>query len=282
MLVDAQIHLWAADSPDRPWPPDARHTAHRATPPEVEETLAVLDAAGVGRAVLVPPSWEGDRNDVALSAAARHPDRFAVMGRIPFHEPTVTRDLPKWRQQPGMLGVRLTLHREPWQSMFRAGGFPWFWSAAEKAALPVMVYPPGGLDPLAIVARRHPDLRLIVDHLALPVGAIGADAWGDLDDLLALSKFPNVAVKATALPCNSGEAFPFTDLHEPMRRVFDAFGPARMFWGSDWTRLPCPYQDNVRFFTDALDFLSGDDLRQVMGQSLLEWVGWPATAPAHP
>ena len=45
--------------------------------------LKEMDAAGVARVVIVPPSWEGDRNDLALEAARLHPDRFAVMGRPP-------------------------------------------------------------------------------------------------------------------------------------------------------------------------------------------------------
>ena len=32
-----------------------------------------MDLAGVRRMVLVPPSWEGDRNDLALAAAQHIP-----------------------------------------------------------------------------------------------------------------------------------------------------------------------------------------------------------------
>jgi L-fuconolactonase len=59
-----------------------------------------MDAAGVARVVIVPPSWEGDRNDLALAAARLHPDRFAVMGR-PSAEP---RPLDGWRDQPACSG----------------------------------------------------------------------------------------------------------------------------------------------------------------------------------
>ncbi|GIT39658.1 MAG: hypothetical protein Ct9H300mP8_08540 [Gammaproteobacteria bacterium] len=48
-----------------------------------EEAITRMDEAGVDAAILVPPSWEGDRNDVCLDAALRFPDRFAVMGRFP-------------------------------------------------------------------------------------------------------------------------------------------------------------------------------------------------------
>jgi len=41
----------------------------------------------VSRVVIVPPSWEGDRNDLGLAAARRHPKRFAVMGRLAIERP---------------------------------------------------------------------------------------------------------------------------------------------------------------------------------------------------
>jgi predicted TIM-barrel fold metal-dependent hydrolase len=283
MIVDAQAHIWDAHSPARPWPPAGTHTAHRLEPVGVAETLRVLDGAGVRRAVLVPPSWEGDRNDLALDAAARYPHRFAVMGRFPLSDPSAHARLRAWRDQPNMLGVRVTLHRDPWRAAFRRDELDWFWAAASDAGLPVMVYAPGLSDRLAVVARRYPQLRLIVDHLALPVGLTGPEAFGGLPELLSLARFPHVAAKASALPCHSRREFPFTDIHWPLRQVFEEFGPSRLFWGSDWTRLPCSYRENMALFTDELPFLSGADVRAVMGEALLDWLDWPvpeiATGP---
>jgi L-fuconolactonase len=93
-IVDAQVHIWGADTPERPWP-QGRSRPHRPQPFTAEDLLREMDAAGVARAVLVPPSWEGDRNDLALAAAAAYPDRFAVMGRPPL----LPEPLTKWRLQ---------------------------------------------------------------------------------------------------------------------------------------------------------------------------------------
>ena len=57
-----------------------RRQPHRPVRRGKDELLREMDAAGVTGAVIVPPSWEGERNDLAPAAAAR-PDRFAVMGR---------------------------------------------------------------------------------------------------------------------------------------------------------------------------------------------------------
>ncbi|MBY8850706.1 amidohydrolase [Saccharothrix sp. MB29] len=56
-----------------------------------------------------------------------------------------------------------------------------------------------------------------------------------------------------------------------------AFGPDRVFWGSDWTRLPCPYADNLRFFAEALPSPTEGELALVLGDALITWLGWPAS-----
>src|SRR5581483_1398667 len=99
-------------------------------------------------------------------AVRRHPDRFAIMGRIPVQNPESAKLLPKWKEQPGMLGVRLTFMREQ-AALLTSGSADWFWPAAEKAGIPVMVFPPGNAPKFATIAERHPGLTLIIDHMSL-------------------------------------------------------------------------------------------------------------------
>jgi len=87
LIVDAQVHLWGADTPARPWPPGEAHRAQKPYPVTKDMALDGMKEAGVDRVVIVPPSWEGDRNDLALEAARLHPDRFAVMGRLAIEKP---------------------------------------------------------------------------------------------------------------------------------------------------------------------------------------------------
>ncbi|MGH7262612.1 MAG: amidohydrolase family protein [Candidatus Rokuibacteriota bacterium] len=275
MIVDSQVHIWGANTPDRPWPAGRENQAQRPVPLGAEELLGAMDEAGVDRVVIVPPSWEGDRNDLALQAARKYPKRFAVMGRFPVEVPAEAGRLTIWRQQPGMLGVRLTLHRAPWREWFGDGGVDWFWPAAERAGVPVMAYVPGLVKRLDTVAARHPGLRLIVDHLALPMGKRDADAFASLDEVLALARYPNVSVKVSALPCYTSEAYPFPGLHRHIRRVYDAFGPRRMLWGTDYSRLPCPYRQALALFTEALQFLSAEDKEWIMGRAAADSLGWP-------
>ena len=65
LIVDSQVHVWPPDRPDRPLLRDGRENS----PHRYETLLADMDRAGVDRAILVPPSIEGDRNDYARGGA---------------------------------------------------------------------------------------------------------------------------------------------------------------------------------------------------------------------
>src|SRR5437588_5761806 len=119
--------MWGADTKDRPWPPGRAHQAQKPYPVTKELVLAGMKEAGVARVVIVPPSWEGDRNDLALEAARLHPDRFAVMGRPPA-EPG---SLGDWREQQGMLGSRITSNTAEARAWF-ADPDAWVWNEAER------------------------------------------------------------------------------------------------------------------------------------------------------
>jgi predicted TIM-barrel fold metal-dependent hydrolase len=272
-IVDAQVHVWGANTPERPWP--ARAHAHRDPPWSAEEVLREMDRAGVAGAIIVPPSWEGDRNDLGIAAARAHPKRFAVMGRFDPDVPGAREALPRWREQPGMLGLRFSFHTPLLRQPFLDGRFDWVWGEAERFGLPIMVLLHHAyLDRLVPVMQAHPRLRLVIDHLGLVNGEKDAHAFRGLDELLALARFPNVAAKASALPSYTDSGFPYTALHPYVRRVHEAFGARRMFWGTDLSRLPCAYREAIAMFTEHMPWLPKPDLEWIMGRGVREWLDW--------
>src|SRR5689334_1116401 len=98
LIADSQVHIWAASTPERPWPKSI--TPHRPVPFSAEDLSREMEAAGVHRAIIVPPTWEGLRNDVGLAAAQRYPDRFAVMGRLDVSAPGARAQIANWLKQP--------------------------------------------------------------------------------------------------------------------------------------------------------------------------------------
>jgi predicted TIM-barrel fold metal-dependent hydrolase len=124
------------------------------------------------------------------------------------------------------------------------------------------------------IAERYPKLRLILDHCGLNRHGQDAEAFIHLDEMLALAKLPNVAVKMTGAPHYSTQPYPFRNIQDGLHRIFDAYGPDRVFWGTDITRMPCTYRQCVTFFTEELPWLKGQELEKVMGRALTQWIGW--------
>jgi L-fuconolactonase len=154
LIVDAQVHLWGADTPGRPWPPGEAHRAHKPYPVTKDMALDGMKEAGVDRVVIVPPSWEGDRNDLALEAARLHPDRFAVMGRLAIEKPESRGLVDGWKRQPGMLGMRFTFSTERQRPWLTDGTADWLWAAAERAGIPVMMSVAGSFAAVDRIASR--------------------------------------------------------------------------------------------------------------------------------
>ena len=251
--------------------------AHLPVPLDHQTLLQLMDQAGVDRAILVPPSLDGDRNDLCLAAAQRHPDRFAVMGRLLIDKPYAPARLEEMKHESGLLGVRLTFHRDNDRPLLTNGGADWFWPAAERLQIPVMVHAPERLSEIGAIAARHKGLTLIIDHMGFARETMDERADEGADPILALARYPNVLVKVSALPCYSSQPYPFRNLHGPLRRVIQGFGAKRCFWGSDFSRLPksCTYSQAVTMFTETLDFLSPPDLEWIMGKAIVHRLGWP-------
>src|SRR6266700_2946195 len=268
-LDDAQVHIWSGGKPGNP---NHRQVASFTK----DELLKEMAEAGVDAAIIHPPtSWDPNANELAVEAARQHPDRFAILGNFPLDRPESRALVDGWKKRPGMVGLRFTFlqpHMKTWPT---DGTIDWLWPAAERAGLPIALMAANFLPKVGEVAQRHPHLKLILDHLGRPRGdTSSSERWANLADVVALAKYPNVAMKATGAPSYSDQPYPFRDIHDNLHRLYDAFGPARWFWGTDITRMPCPWRQCVTLFTEELPWLKGRDLELVMGRAVCDWLGW--------
>lgn len=270
-IIDAQVHIWSQTV----IPPGG---GHRQVPSlSAEELLVEMDEAGVDGGLIHPPaSWDPTSNALAIEAAKKYPERFAIMGQFPPENPDNVALIPGWLEQPGMLGLRWALLYGRQPRLIVDGGLDWIWPAAEAAGVPVSLQAGVFLKKFREIAERHPRLKLMIDHCGLKVLTKDADATEHLDELLAIASLPNVAVKATGAPAYSSQPYPYKNLHEPLHRIYDAFGPDRFFWGTDITRMPCTWRQCITFFTEELPWLAGHpaELEKVMGRGVARWLGW--------
>lgn len=273
-IVDTHAHYWEAESPERPYDPDGLRIGD---PVEVDPMLAEMDRAGVDKLIQVTPSLMGWDNRYALEGAARHPDRIRVFGRFDPTKPDVAGRLTGWLDQPYMIGIRFTLFpaQIPWLT---DGTLDPFWVAAERLDIPVAVYAGDRAPLLGDVARRHPGLRLLVDHLTLHYSPNRAsrvfDRW---PEVLALAAVPNVYLKVSYLPEATSEAYPFPRAQDYLRQIYETFGPDRMLWGSNFppSLRVASYRESVDFVRDGCAFLPRADREKILGGTAIKVLRLP-------
>ena len=268
-IVDAQIHLWATGLPS--------NKAHiQETSFTAKQAITLMDEAGVHAAVIHPPSWDPKSHELALAAVNDYPNRFAIMGTLPLNRAISEKEIPSWKNNV-VLGLRYTLLEEPHRSWIADGSLDWLWKIAEEEKIPISMLVTDSLVELQNIAERHPELRLTIDHLGGRGGNTTLkdnDAMEHIPNLLKLAKYPNVAVKATGAPGYSGETYPYPIMQGYLEQIYDAFGPHRIFWGTDITKMPCSWKDCIRMFTEEARWLDENDRALVMGDAICAWWGW--------
>lgn len=280
LVVDAQVHVWGADTDERPWLAEGAHYAHG---PEYlpEELVRDMDTTGVDGAVLVPPGvWEGYRNDLVREAAGDRPARFAAMVNIDPTIPDAPATLGALLDDPVVIGLRLAFGAGKRREALISGELEWLWNELADRATPTAVFVPRLYDEIGEIASRHPQLPMALCHLGLDYRAVNPDVDGAVERLCGLASIPNMSVKASGLALQSLEPFPFRDLDGVVEQVIASFGPERVFWGSDHTRYEhlsptgATYDHALRFFTEHVSFPSESAKELVMGRAVAQWLGW--------
>jgi L-fuconolactonase len=271
-VVDAQIHLYA---PGEAAPESLSAVTVRPDAwPETfgaGQAIAAMDKAGVAKAVVIPPTFVGDCNDDVRAAVRFFPDRFIAFGRVPLARVRRT-GLGEWMaSEPELSGLRLTFHDRPVEAI-RDGSFDWLWRAAERLSVPVMIHAPQDYQAMAAIAMRFSGLRLAVDHLGLRENLTTEQVPDWLAAVESLTPFPNVSVKASCLVNYLPDEPPFPLAMQVIQRLVHSFGPGRVFWGSDLTRLRYSYAELVLLFRRALADVP-KAAEDVLGGGILNWLG---------
>ncbi|MGE3784252.1 MAG: amidohydrolase, partial [Alphaproteobacteria bacterium] len=234
-ILDSQVHAYERNHPGRPW------VGTLYGPAEVtgNQMTAAMDAAGVAGAILVSP-FSMYRYDAsyALEVYAAHPNRFRLIKPVDPTDPAVLDTIADWAATKGTVGIRVFLRDEA-STDPADPGINRVLAAAARHSLPVNLACRGRLDQAEQLAARNPNTRLVIDHLGLAQPhepPVPPEPFAELPKLLALAAHDNVAVKISGACTLSCEPFPYTDIWDPLGRIFDAFGFDRCMWGTDWTR----------------------------------------------
>jgi predicted TIM-barrel fold metal-dependent hydrolase len=274
-VIDSHVHVWKND-PRYPWPADLKSPPKDDALPET--LLALMQQNGVERTVIVHVIYYRWDCRYAAACIRAHPDKFMGVSRINPQSATPAVDLDHWTAA-GFHGVRLSPGAGKdgdWINDVRQ--MDAIWARAAGLKIPMCILCPISRIPDVeqVVERHNERLDVCIDHMAdSPI-----DRPDELNKLLRLARYPRVYVKLSHLWTLSKQKYPYRDTHDQVRRLYDAFGPRRLMWGTDWPAVEerCTYAQALALYRDEIKFLSDDDRRWILGETALRL--WPFTKTA--
>ena len=103
-----------------------------------------------------------------------------------------------------------------------------------------------------------------------------------LRKVLNLARYPNVYVKFTPQVGAEADIFPFPDQHAVYERIYDAFGPTRLLWGTDFPHIfrNIGYRSGLALFRRHMAFLNAEDKEWLFARTALSIWKFGAAADA--
>ena len=273
MIVDSHLHVWSGDFARYPFA-EGRGEAEPAPVELLDETMA---AAGVDRAVIVQPIHYLYDNRYVADCLRRFPGRFAAVGLIDQKAADAPEQLERLVREDGFAGLRIHLtSRVDDPAEWATSDQDRLGRKAEELGASFCVHGPAAhLSPLEPIVARFPGVPVVLDHLG-GVSAPTDDEGGRwLDYVTGLWRYANVYVKWTPQPHKSAETFPHRDTFDLYRRFFDAYGPQRVMWGTNFPGVlrSTGYGPSLELFQCHLDFLSDEDRDWLLGKTAVEVFG---------
>jgi predicted TIM-barrel fold metal-dependent hydrolase len=119
---------------------------------------------------------------------------------------------------------------------------------------------------VARLLEKLPDLTVVVDHMAdCPI-----DQPAELEKLIALKRYGNVYVKISHTWSISRQPYPWLDAQQYVKRLYDAYGPRRLMWATDWPIVEgkSTYAQALAVVRDEMKFLNAEDRRWMLSGTI--------------
>ena len=233
MNIDSHQHFWRYDAVRDAWITEAMAVLQRDFLPE--HLTAELMANGMDASVAVQADQSETETMFLLDFAKKNERIGGVVGWVDLRSPNLAERLEYFSHFPKLRGFRHIAQAEPDDrflvredfvrgvAQLRTFGFSY----------DILVYPKQLPAVIELVARL-PGQRFVIDHCAKPeIKAGNTEPWAA--QMRKIAQHTNVSCKVSGLVTEADwkhwkpdEFRPYLDV------VFDAFGPDRVMFGSDW------------------------------------------------
>jgi L-fuconolactonase len=262
-IIDPHVHVWVND-PHYPWPKETTK------PPKEDATPAMLlelmKANNVERTVLVQPITSRWDNRYIADSVRKYSPYFQGVCRVNPTDPAAPDELSRLSEQ-GFRGVRLSPSGDAAGDWINGSLMPPLWRRAESLRMPMLILAPVTRMPdIGRLIESCPDLGVSIDHMAdCPV-----EQPQELNKLLALARYPKVFVKISHTWAISKQPYPWLDAQENVKRLYAAYGPQRLMWGTDWPvhEKWTTYRRTLTVVRDDMKFLNEEDKSWILSKTV--------------
>ncbi len=268
MIIDSHCHAWAT-WPYQPPVPDPESRGR------MEQLVHEMDQNGVDQALLVCAGIEHnpDNNAYVAEARQRWPGRIHQIADIDcswsqtYHTPGAADRLRALVERFDLAGFTHYLKADDDGSWLHSDeGLAFFEVATEHNLIASISCHPHHQAAVRKVAARFPSVPFLIHHLGHPKRA----QPDGLHEVLASATVENIYVKVSGFYYGTaGEAwdFPFRDMLDTVRALYETFGARRLCWGSDYpvVRRAMTYRQALECFRTYCDFVPAADQAWVLG-----------------
>jgi len=263
-IIDPHVHVWKSD-PKYPWAKETTRPPEKDATPEM--LLELMKAHGVSKTVIIQVIYYRWDNSYLADILKRYPKDFQGVARVNPEDPAAPDHLSRLVQEQGFRGVRLSPAGSAAGDWIRGPLMPPLWKRCRDLKVPMTILAPIGRIPdVERLIDRFMDLTVVIDHMAdCPL-----DQPQELLKLTALKKYPKVFVKISHTWSLSKGPYPYLDTHVQVKRLYDAFGPRRLMWGTDWPMVEshCGYAKALAVVRDEMKFLNQEDKSWILSKTI--------------
>lgn len=284
-VVDSHQHFWDLDANEYAWLTPDFGAIHRSF--GVDDVADDAAACGVDGVVLVQAAPSYEDTDAMLAIAERWRLVVGVVGWVPLDRPAEAAGvLERYAADPRVVGVRHQVHDEPDPDWLLRDDVAQGLDLVARFGLTydVVATIPRHLEHVPELARRHPGLRLVIDHLAKPDIAGGnRQPWADL--LTEAAAHQQVSAKLSGLDTAADpHRYRARDLRPYLDHALESFGAGRLMFGSDWpiSVLAGGYRRWFEVVCELLAELSADERASVLAGSAERFYGLTPPAAVTP
>jgi L-fuconolactonase len=269
MRIDSHQHFWVRELGYYDWLTQDMGAIYKDFSPS--DLQPILKSSGIEQTVLVQAAPDIAETEYMLSVANSTEFVAAVVGWVDMQDKEAPYHLTRLSKNPYFKGIRpmiQNIHDENW--MLKEELSPAFYTLVQLDLCFDALVKPKHLRALLTLARRHPTLKIVIDHAAKPnIAGKKFKQWSE--DIKSLAQLGNVYCKLSGLVTEAGHNPNFDNLIPYMQHLVNTFDASRLMWGSDWPvlNLATDYSEWVSLTEALLSTLSIEQQTQIWSETAI-------------